>query len=502
MSIKSQTAERLSLGNPIPWIIAWLVLLIITYFDAFSSMVNIWMSSNTFNHCFLVIPVALYFLWEYRQQYLTLSPQTSVIAALAGFVFACVDLLGQAADINALQHIAITGMLVSGVITFVGIRVGLKIWFPLSLFIFMPPLGEELIPWFQNVTTELSVAMLKLTGVPVFRNGLYIDIPAGQFQVAEACSGIHFFFACVFVGYLFACVMIKSVVRRILFVGFSIVLPIIANGIRVYGTIMVGEYVGMKYARGVDHVVYGWFFFLLVMIVLILAGRLFSDQPFLPEAKDAVQVESSWYGKRWFFAFLLVLIPVLMGTVSRLGLLVSGGHASIHLEESFWRDAIMVEPVASGLPVLKNEAGQKTVVWSRDGRRYSLFLAWYDNNKPGSELIMWANRPYDVKKWSLESSRVVNVGKNQSLMVNCNVLVSDSGERRMLLYWYKVHGLQSYSKIKVKLWQALNSLGGRSGGGAMFAISTAISDDDVKSLLARVRQLGLPETMSNTLDIN
>ena len=56
--------------------------------------------------------------------------------------------------------------------------------------------------------------------------------------------------------------------------------PVLANGVRAWGTIYVAQSQGIAFAAGFDHIVYGWIFFALVMAaVLGIAWRTFDRSP-------------------------------------------------------------------------------------------------------------------------------------------------------------------------------------------------------------------------------
>ena len=60
--------------------------------------------------------------------------------------------------------------------------------------------------------------------------------------------------------------------RRLVFIALSIIVPIIANGIRAYLIVMIGHLSNNRLATGVDHVIYGWVFFGFVMMLLFWIG--------------------------------------------------------------------------------------------------------------------------------------------------------------------------------------------------------------------------------------
>jgi hypothetical protein len=55
--------------------------------------------------------------------------------------------------------------------------------------------------------------------------------------------------------------------RRALFVIAALGFPILANGVRAWGTIYVAYLTDKRFAVGFDHVVYGWIFFALVIVL-------------------------------------------------------------------------------------------------------------------------------------------------------------------------------------------------------------------------------------------
>jgi hypothetical protein len=51
-----------------------------------------------------------------------------------------------------------------------------------------------------------------------------------------------------------------------------VVVPIVANWLRAYMIVMIGHTSGMELATGVDHLIYGWLFFGLVMFIMFWIG--------------------------------------------------------------------------------------------------------------------------------------------------------------------------------------------------------------------------------------
>ena len=123
------------------------------------------------------------------------------------------------------------------------------------------PFGEFLLPVLMEYTANFTVTALRLSGIPVYREGLQFVIPSGSWSVVEACSGVRYLIASFMIGTLFAYLNYRSTRRRLVFMGVSIVVPILANWLRAYMIVMLGHLSGNTIAVGVDHLIYGWLFF-------------------------------------------------------------------------------------------------------------------------------------------------------------------------------------------------------------------------------------------------
>ena len=142
------------------------------------------------------------------------------------------------------------------------------------------PLGEVLVPTLMDWTATFTVAALRASGVPVYQEGNFLVIPSGMWSIVEACSGLRYLIASLMVGCLYAYLSYRSPGRRVAFIAASLVLPIFANWLRAYMIVMLGHLSNNRLAVGVDHLIYGWIFFGLVMVLLLWIGsRWREDDP-------------------------------------------------------------------------------------------------------------------------------------------------------------------------------------------------------------------------------
>src|SRR5258708_20571857 len=149
---------------------------------------------------------------------------------------------------------------------------------PLLYLYFLVPFGEFLTPTLQDFTARFAVLGLQILGIPVYSDGILIEVPAGSFAVAEACAGLRFLIAAVAFGVFYATEIYESRLRRTIFIGLSIVVPVIANRFRALGLIAAAEAFGTAAAVRAADRYHGLVFFSLVLVALIFIGRSFSDR--------------------------------------------------------------------------------------------------------------------------------------------------------------------------------------------------------------------------------
>jgi len=252
-------------------------ILVLFHREAFH-MAEIWWTSSTFNHILLIPPILLWLVWQRRSELAALTPSAWwPPLALVG-VGAILWLLGEAAGVALARHAALVLMLQGAVAACLGKAVTRGLAFPLFYLLFLIPAGEEMVPFLQTLTADMSMVLLGWAGVPAHLEGVFITTPTGYFEVAEACAGAKFLIAMIAYGALVANVCFRSWPRRIAFMAVAIVVPILANGVRAFGTIYIAHLTSVEFAAGIDHVVYGWFFFALVIALMVGIGWRFFDR--------------------------------------------------------------------------------------------------------------------------------------------------------------------------------------------------------------------------------
>jgi exosortase A len=247
--------------------------------------VQTWNASTAYNHCFLVIPIALYLLWDRRADLSGIAARPMPVALLLALPVGCAWLAAERLGIMEGRQLAAVSFAELLFLAVLGKRLWWAMAGPLLYLYFLVPFGEFLTPKLQDITTWFIRHGLEILGIPAFIDGYVIEIPQGTFFVAEACAGLRFLIASIAFGCLYALMMYRSPVRRGLFILVSIIVPVIANGFRGIGIVYLGYLLGSAQAAAADHLIYGWVFFSAVILILIALG--------LPFRQDEISTRSA-----------------------------------------------------------------------------------------------------------------------------------------------------------------------------------------------------------------
>ncbi len=216
--------------------------------------------------------MTLYLLWDRRELIAGSVPHPEPAWALLGLPIAAVWFVAERLGIMEGRQLAAVAGFEVVFLTVLGFRLFWSLSGPLLYLFFLVPFGAFLTPMLQRFTADFSIAGLNLLGIPNYSDNFTIETPAGIFFVAEACAGLRFLIAAVAFGVFYALLTYQSASRRLVFIAASIVVPIIANGFRALGIVVLGQILGSAQAAAADHVLYGWIFFSIVMLLLVVAG--------------------------------------------------------------------------------------------------------------------------------------------------------------------------------------------------------------------------------------
>ena len=229
---------------------------------------------------------------------------------LAVGALGAVWLFGVLSAAQVVSQFAVIGLISAVVLTVFGTAWAKQLWFPLAFLFFAVPFGEAIVPRLMDWTADFTVAGVRLSGVPVYREGVHFVIPTGQWSVIEACSGIKFLIASIMAGSLYAWLMYRSPARRAAFLLASILVPLAANWLRAYSIVMIGHLSHNRLMTNEDHIVFGWVLFGAIMMLLYwLGARWREDRP--EDTGSSMAAASRWQPARLAPAATVVALSLL-----------------------------------------------------------------------------------------------------------------------------------------------------------------------------------------------
>ncbi len=256
-----------------------LLALVAIFWPEARAAVRVWTESTAFGHCFLVAPIAAFLAWENRDAVRGMTPRPAFAPALLGLPLAAAWFAAERLGIMEGRQLVALSFVELLFLVVLGWRLFFALSGPLLYLYFAVPFGAFVTPALQSFTAWFIDAGLTLLGIPHFITDMVIEVTSGTFFVAEACAGLRFLIASVAFGVFFALLNYRSPGRRAAFIAVSIIVPIVANGFRALGIVVLGQVLGSAQAAAADHLIYGWVFFSFVMLLLVVAGLPFREPP-------------------------------------------------------------------------------------------------------------------------------------------------------------------------------------------------------------------------------
>ena len=435
-----------------------------------AALTTIWWTSTTFGHCLFIAPVLAWLVWQRRVDLAQVAPVAwapgLAIVALGGLGW----MFGDAGGVALARHLGIVMMLQGAVVTLLGPNVARALLFPLAYAVFLVPFGEGLEQPLQGVTVAMTMPLLHLFGVPAQVDGVLITIPNGYFEVAEACSGAKFVIAMVAYGALVANVCFVSWGRRALFMLVSVVVPVLANGVRAFGTIFAAYQTSVEQATGFDHIVYGWVFFGLVMAATLAIGwRWFDRAPDAPAFDPArLQAVPVWRIDALVAALLVLAIAAVFPMWSS----AIAGRAQVLPTEIALPDVAGWHrvPTSTRAAWSPNYPGADHFLFGRyadaAGDAVDLAIAVYGSQHEGKEIVAFGVGPIREDDVWLRVEDLPDLAGGSVLRVSAPGPVE-----RQIVTWYRVGDVVTTKGPIVKL----ETLKAKLLGGAQRAVAVHVS---------------------------
>ncbi len=453
------------------------------FWGTVSQMVETWYVSATFNHGFMIVPICLWLIWDRREAIEKYRPKPDFWGLVLIAVCMAAWTVASAAGVQSGMQFAFIGMIQGAVFTVLGWRLVRAMFFPLGFLFFAVPFGDFLIPTLQDLTAVMVVEGLRLISIPVYIDGVFLSIPTGNFEVAEACSGVRFLIATIALGALFSNLSFRTPLRRFIIISLAIIVPLVANGIRAFGIVYIAHITDHKVAVGVDHLVYGWIFFAFVTIVLLAIGMTFRET----DGDNSIYMPADEDRHPGRYSTTQGLIA---GTMASLAVAFVGpAYAQIMLNHG-------VSEIASPLaaPGTGNgwqPVGRSTTSWRpkfagadaelmtsfrKSSNDVHLYVAYYTHQRQGAELVNSANTFVDAVNWQRAGSSLTKIqvaGRQQDVK---ETRLLGRREGRLVWEFYWIGGHFTADRFIAKAYEAVAKLLGSNQAAAAIVVAADYHD--------------------------
>ena len=451
------------------WALLLMLLPLAAYWNTAVSIAQIWARSETFAHGYLIVPISVWLAWQRRERLRAMTPAPFWPALLPLASCGMLWLLADLGEVQVMRQYAFVAMFPLTALAVLGWRMARAIAFPLLFLLLAVPVGDSLIEPLMAVTANFTVAALRMSGIPVLHEGNNFILPSGGWSVVEACSGLRYLIASVTAGLLYAYMTYTRWSKRLLFVVVAALLPILANGLRAYMIVMLGHLSGMTLAVGVDHLLYGWLFFGIVIFALFLIGARWRDR--LPQASVPPQQTEARRPPTTRIAAMVLAVAVALGVwPGYAGYLQTSGDTAPPVGlDGFPAKAPPAAAFTDWQPAYTAPAVSLRRYYAQQNQRVGLSLLYYRHQTGTSKLITSMNRltsmvnsPWNLTGGAVRSETVAG----RTLAVRESTLHSAGGDL-LVWHWYWIDGRATTSDTMGKLLQIKQRVLGGSDDGAV-----------------------------------
>ncbi len=471
--------------------VAALLVAVVAFRGTFASIVEKWYDDAAFSHGFLIIPISLWLAWRQREALSHVEMRPTWLGVAAVLACAAAWIVAAASGVLVVEQFAVVLLVPALVLTVLGGQAVRTLVFPLGFLLFAVPFGRALVPALMQATADIATYALQWSGVPIYRSHMYISIPAGSFEVARACSGLNYFVTGLVLGVLYAHLTYRGWKKRALCVLAFILVPILANGLRVYFTILMSHLTDMRFGPGTEHVTFGRIFFIVVMIVMFWVGRRWHDEsPAEPASAEGLMTPrqpmalGAWAPVPMALAIVVLAPPYLGASMARAAAGLDGAAAAIRLPvgRDGWQGPI--EDGTGWKPAYSGSLAERQGIYLGSGGQVDVFVAAYGLGKSGGEEMVSAGNvlfPDEFESLAVIEVRPVALPSGGELAVR-EVTLRVDGDSRLVWHWYFVGDRSATNEFVVKALEAARLATGGAGLERIVTLSTPL-DHDARSRL-------------------
>ncbi len=250
-----------------------IIAFIVQYYRDIVNMAGRW-NNEDFSYCYLVPVIFVYLLYQ-SKDILKNTEIKSSLWGMAVIIFSCIlYLMGNLGSVETLGAVSVWITLAGAGLLIFGREIVKKLAFPFIILAFivpLPPFVNNLFTFrLKLISSALSVKLMQIAGLSVFREGNIIDLGVTQLQVVDACSGLRYVYPLLLMGFIFAYMFHKKWWEKIVIILATIPISVISNALRIAITGYLTANVSKELADGFFHGFSGWLIFVISFLLLVI----------------------------------------------------------------------------------------------------------------------------------------------------------------------------------------------------------------------------------------
>ncbi len=430
---------------------ACLLAMLALYWPTTLALSTLWLDTDktTFTHGFIVLGISFWLILR-DDRLEQLQPEANLFAVFAYLLGSIGWLIAYRAGIETAHELAFPVIALLAVWSMFGIGAARLAAFPIGFLLFAIPVWDVLTPRLQAVSASMVGHMLHASGVEAYVDGNFVHIPAGTFEIAGGCSGLHFVMVGLALGALYGELGRDSLKTRSLLLALAFFLAVVANWVRVYVIVVAGHLTNMQhYLVRVEHYRFGWVVFAVMMGLFFWVASRFPSSALVPVAQPETQRSDLPKRRAAYAAFALLVVPAWAvldpinpapaPTAAQMRPALHGWLGPLPADSTRW-SPVFVGADVEDLATYEDSAGER--VWR--------FVAAYRQQQQGKELVGYNNHLFSDSD-SVVDSREISHGIRE-------LVLQDGPNRSVLRFSYHIGNLQTASGLRAQLSYGVQSL--------------------------------------------
>jgi len=407
--------------------------------------------NRAYTHGALVIALCCFLIWHQRDALARVALRPSWVACVSGLALGLAWLILLRAGVQIGHQALLPLIAFCAVWAAFGATAMRCLWLPVLYSYFTVPVWDMLNPPLQWLSAFAVRGVLSVIGLPVYFDGLHFQIPAGVFEIAGGCSGLHFFIVGVAIAVFYGELHRDRLATRVKLVALAIVMALLTNWLRIAVIIVAGHLTDMRhYLVSGEHYTFGWAMFAVAMAIYFLIVRRWTAEAAVVADAPAPAAPLAPLGVA--LACITLGLPGLWQWLdTNRAPAESAARGDLPIAVAGWR--AVAAPVEPRPAEFINADGFSARTFYGDGAPVDVHRAFYLHQEQGRELAGYANLPQGPDMRAL-SNVIAPDGRWREIKAQYL-----DGDDWLVWYVYHVGDSRHVDALRAQLRYGVDSLG-------------------------------------------